>query len=210
MFLPPSFRKDDPGLLHEAIRRTGLATLVTYGPDGLMASHIPLLLDPAPAPLGKLIGHVSRANRQWSGFTPDVPALAIFLGPDAYISPSWYATKRMTGKVVPTWNYVAVHAYGRLSAFEDAERLLALVSGLTEREESSRARPWAVTDAPPKYIEAQLRGIVGLELTIERLEGKWKMSQNRPAEDAAGVVDGLLAEGAKEVAHLVAEENGPS
>jgi transcriptional regulator len=151
---------------------------------------------------------LSRGNPQ--GVEDGAQALAIFLGPDAYVSPSWYPTKRETGKVVPTWNYVAVHAYGQLRTFDDPERLLDLVTRLTARHEGPRTQPWAVADAPADFIQSQLKGIVGLELPIERLEGKWKMSQNRPAQDCAGVVDGLDREGGlveAAVARLVAERN---
>jgi transcriptional regulator len=134
-------------------------------------------------------------------------ALAIFAGPHAYITPSWYETKRQTGKVVPTWNYVAIHAYGRLRFIDDPERARANVTGLTKRHEANRAKPWAVTDAPPDFIAAMLKAIVAFELTITRLEGKWKMSQNRPAEDRAGVVAGLTADGSTEVAAIVAERS---
>lgn len=210
MYLPPQFREDDVSILHQAIRESQLATLVTFGADGLTASHLPVLLSPEPGPLGTLIGHLSRANPQWQSFADRVPALAIFLGLDAYVTPSWYATKRETGKVVPTWNYVSVHAYGTLRTFDDPDRLLELVTSLTSLHEGTRAEPWAVADAPPEFIQSQLKGIVGLELPIDRLEGKWKMSQNRPAEDCAGVVDGLDHEGGlpeAAVARLVAERN---
>jgi transcriptional regulator len=195
MYQPPHFREERVPVLHEAIRRAALGTLVSLGADGLEASHVPMLLDPEPAPYGTLTGHVSRANGQWRRTDAGVQALAIFLGPEAYVSPSWYATKRQTGKVVPTWNYVAVHAYGALRVVEDAERLLRLVTRLTETHEAGRTAPWAVTDAPPDFIRAQLKGIVGFELPIARLEGKWKMSQNRPAEDRTGTVEGLRREG---------------
>jgi transcriptional regulator len=153
------------------------------------------------------LGHIARANPQWRDVAPDVQALAIFLGPDAYITPSWYATKRQTGKVVPTWNYVAVHAYGPIRFFDDRERLLDVVTKLTLTHEAGRAEPWAVSDAPADYIQAMLNAIIGFELPITRLEGKWKMSQNRPAEDRAGVVDGLTREGGPDeaaVAEIVA------
>jgi transcriptional regulator len=208
MYVPPQFKEDRVPVLHEAIRAAGLATLVTVGADGIEASHVPLLIDPDPVPLGTLRGHLSRANGQWSRAGSSVPALAIFLGPDAYVTPSWYATKRESGKVVPTWNYVAVHAYGPLRFFEDPERLLAVVTRLTQRYEAARPDPWAVTDAPESFIQGLLKGIVGFEMPIARLEGKWKMSQNRPAEDRAGVVEGLAREGAPAaaaVARLVAE-----
>jgi transcriptional regulator len=207
VYLPPSFKEEDVGVLHAAIRAARLATVVSLSQDGLIASHIPMLLEPEPQPYGRLLGHVSRANAQWQEIDGSLQALAIFLGPDAYVSPSLYATKRQTGKVVPTWNYVAVHAYGQLRTFDDRDRLLELVTQLTNRQESSRVQPWAVEDAPSSFIASQLKGIVGLELPIERLEGKWKMSQNRPAEDWPEIVEGLEADGHPDVAQLVAERN---
>lgn len=208
MYLPAEFREDDVRILHEAIRQSGLATLVSLGPDGLIASHIPMLLDPEAGPLGTLIGHVSSANEHWRAADPRTQSLAVFLGPDAYVSPSLYATKQQTGKVVPTWNYVAVHAYGIARPFDDSALLLDLVTRLTNRQESPRAHPWAVADAPGEFVASQLKGIVGLEMRIERLEGKWKMSQNRPAEDWPGIVAGLEAERQPEVGRLVADRNG--
>ncbi|HUN43227.1 MAG TPA: FMN-binding negative transcriptional regulator [Acetobacteraceae bacterium] len=203
MYLPPAFRQDRTDVLHDAIRKAGLATLVTLTPEGLIASHIPLLLDPDPAPYGTLTGHLARPNAQARGATGD--ALAIFLGPDAYITPSWYETKRETGKVVPTWNYVAIHAAGPITFFNDPDRLLDVVTRLTERHEGTRAAPWAVSDAPADFVQTMLKGIVGFSIQITRLEGKWKMSQNRPEVDRAGVAAGLAAEGQREVAVLVAE-----
>ncbi|HEY0910827.1 MAG TPA: FMN-binding negative transcriptional regulator [Bradyrhizobium sp.] len=204
MYIPTQFREHDVPTIHTAIRQAGLATLVTSGPDGLIATPLPLLLDPEPGPYGTLHGHVAKANPQWQRSAGDSEALAMFIGPDAYISPSWYATKRETGKVVPTWNYVAIHAYGRAEFYSDSERLLALVTRLTNRHEDARAAPWAVNDAPPDFIQSQLKGIVGVELRITRLEGKWKMSQNRVAADREGVVEGLRVEGGLTVADLVA------
>jgi len=201
VYLPPPFKEDRVDVLHEAIRRAGLATLVTVTPDGLIASHVPMLLDPEPAPCGTLIGHLAKPNPQARGAIGE--ALAIFEGPDAYITPSWYATKRATGKVVPTWNYVAIHAYGIVEFFADKARLREIVTRLTERHEAARADPWAVSDAPADFIDGMLNGIVGFALPIKRLEGKWKMSQNRPAEDRAGVIAGLTAEGCQQVSKLV-------
>ena len=208
MYLPPAFKQDDIGVLHDEIRRAGLATLVTLTPDGLVASHVPMLLEPEPAPYGTLIGHLARPNPQGRGATGD--ALAIFLGPDAYITPSWYATKRETGKVVPTWNYVAIHATGPISFFSDPDRLLDVVTRLTLRHEGERAAPWAVSDAPDDFIQVMLKGIVGFSIQVCRLEGKWKMSQNRPENDRAGVVSGLAADGRDAVAAIVAEAAGQS
>jgi transcriptional regulator len=150
-----------------------------------------MLLDPTPAPLGTLRCHVARANTQWRDFKPEVPALVIFGGPQAYVSPGWYATKQETGKVVPTWNYAIVHAYGTLRIFEDADSLRALVRALTDRHEAGRTPPWNIDDAPAEFIDRQLKGIVGFEMPISRLEGKWKLSQNRPVQDRAGVISGL-------------------
>jgi transcriptional regulator len=203
LFVPALFKEDRINVLHAAIRRTGLATLVTLTADGLVASHLPMLLDPEPAPYGTLVGHLARPNPQAQGTAPGVQALAIFQGPEAYITPSWYETKRQTGKVVPTWNYVAIHAYGTVEFFDAPDRLRAVVTRLTERHEAARAEPWAVSDAPANFVESMLKGIIGFQLPIERLEGKWKMSQNRPAQDRTGVVAGLEGEGQGDVAALI-------
>jgi transcriptional regulator len=201
MYLPAHFTEDRTDVLHDMIRQAGLATLVSLTPDGLIASHVPLLLEPDPAPYGTLIGHLARPNPQARG--PIGEALAIFHGPDGYITPSYYATKRETGKVVPTWNYVAIHAYGTLSFIDDAAELLALVTKLTDRHETPRAQPWAVSDAPADFVRGMLKGIVGFRLPITRLEGKVKMGQNRPEADRAGVVAGLTADGHADLADLV-------
>ena len=195
MYVPPHFLEDDKAALHRAIGETRLATLVTLGSEGMEASHMPILLDAGEGPYGAIRGHLARANPQWRRATAETPALVMFLGPDAYVSPNWYATKRETGKVVPTWNYLAIHAYGRVEFFEDAERLRAIVTSLTQRHEGRREKPWAVSDAPEDYIQAQLRGIIGFRLPIDRLEGKWKLSQNRPEADRRGVIEGLEGEG---------------
>jgi transcriptional regulator len=207
LYLPTAFREDRIDVVHEAIARSGIATLVTLTADGMIASHVPLLLDPEPGPYGTLLGHLARANPQAKGALPGVEALAIFQGLDAYITPSWYETKRRTGKVVPTWNYQTVHAYGPISFFNDAERLRAIVTRLTNRQEASRAQPWAVTDAPEDFVQGMLRAITGFAIPITRLEGKHKMSQNRPAEDVVGVVAGLEADGRPDVAREVALAN---
>jgi transcriptional regulator len=202
MYNPPAFQENRLETLHAAIAAAPLANLIAYREgDGLLASPVPLMLDPEPAPFGTLIGHLARGNPLAAA--EGAMALAIFMGPDAYITPSWYATKRATGRVVPTWNYVTLHAHGTLRFFDDPARLLALVRRLTERHERQRAAPWAVGDAPADFIAGQLKGIVGFVLPIERLEGKWKMSQNRPEEDRAGVVEGLKAEGRADVAALI-------
>ena len=207
MYVPSNFTEDRVPVLHEAIREIKLGTLVTLGGEEIIASHVPMLVDPEPAPYGMLRGHIARANPQWRDASGKVRALAMFLGPDAYITPSWYATKRVNAKVVPTWNYAAVHAYGAVRFFDDADRLLALVTQLTETHEAPREQRWAVGDAPADFIRGMLRAIVGFEMPIERLEGKWKMSQNRPAEDRAGVIEGLRRDGEPAVAEIVVERN---
>jgi transcriptional regulator len=192
MYIPSAFREDDLGVLHEAMRDARLASLVTQTPNGLVATPLPLIVEPQEGPYGTLYGHVARANSQWR--TPPIgEALVISMGPDAYVSPSWYETKRQTAEVVPTWNYVAVHAYGAIEFFHDADRLLDVVTRLTNLYEQALAEPWAVTDAPEAFIQTLLRGIVGFRIPITRLEGKRKMSQNRSAADRAGVATALTA-----------------
>ncbi|MBZ9996136.1 FMN-binding negative transcriptional regulator [Mesorhizobium sp. BH1-1-4] len=192
MYTPPAFRDDDRDSLIATIRAARLANFVTATADGPLATPLPLFLDETEGEHGVIHGHLARANPQWR-----VPAigdgLAIFMGPDAYVTPAWYATKQETGKVVPTWNYAAVHAYGPVEFFEDADRLLEVVTRLTNLHEGARTAPWAVSDAPPDFIQSQLRGIVGLRMPVVRLEGKRKMSQNRNAADRAGVAAGLAA-----------------
>ncbi len=207
MYVPSDFREDRVPVLHEAMRAIAFGTLVSLGPDGMVASHIPLLLDEAPAPFGTLTGHLARANPQGRGAVPETEALAIFLGPQAYVTPSWYPSKAETGRVVPTWNYVAIHAYGRLRFIDDVEWKRAHVTRLTQSQEGKRAAPWAVSDAPEDYLKGMLKGIIGFELPIVRLDGKWKMSQNRKAEDRQGVIAGLGKEreaSAQAVAAIVA------
>jgi len=200
MYVPPAFREDRPEVLHAAMRAVRLPVLVGAGPDGLIASHVPMLLDDTLGPLGTLIGHVASVNPH---IHATGPGLAIFQGPEAYITPSWYATKRETEKVVPTWNYVAVHAAGTIEWFTDPDRLLAVVTRLTERFEDERKTPWAVSDAPADFVAGMLKGIVGFALTITKLDGKWKMSQNRPPADRAGVIAGLAEDGRDDVAALI-------
>jgi len=193
MYVPPHFREQNLDVLHETIRQIALGTLVTLGPDGLIGSHVPMLLDPAKGEYGTLTGHLAKANLQAGAADAQVEALAIFLGPEAYITPNWYATKQETGKVVPTWNYVAVHAYGPITFHDDAEWLHGLVSRLTDVHEAANPQPWEVADAPESFIQSQLKGIIGFEIPISRIEGKWKLSQNRPAADKQGVMSGLAA-----------------
>jgi transcriptional regulator len=210
VYTPPSFTEHDLPTLHAFIEAHPLAALVTGSmTDGLFATHLPLVLDRTAGPMGTLIGHFARANPH-SRCVADGPvaALVIFTGPDAYITPEWYRTKVDTGRVVPTWNYVAVHAYGTLRVHDDPQFLRQHLETLTHRHEAERARPWHVSDAPEDYVAQQMKAIVGVELPIERLEGKWKMSQNRPDADIAGVIRGLGASNAagdQAVAAIVSE-----
>jgi len=204
MYQPPHFREDRRDVQHALMRAHPLALLVTFGEGGLTANPVPLILHPEEGGHGVLRGHLARANPQWRTFDPAVECLALFQGAQGYITPSWYATKRETGKVVPTWNYAVVQAYGRLAVVEDAEWLREQVRSLTDRHESTRPAPWAVADAPDDFIRAQLKGIVGIEIAISRVEAKWKVSQNRNGADRAGVAAGLLGEGAEEMAAWVA------
>ena len=191
MYLPSHFEETRVEVLHQLIRSHPLGALVTFGADGLNANHIPFEFDPDPAPLGTLRAHVARANPVWREFSGEVEPLVIFQGPQIYITPSWYQTKKETGKVVPTFNYIVVHAYGAMRAIEDVDWLRKFVGGLTDRFEASRAQPWAVTDAPEDFVATHLRAIVGIEISVTRLIGKWKTSQNRPALDQQGIVAGL-------------------
>jgi transcriptional regulator len=191
MYQPAHFEEKRPEVLRELMRAHPLGTLVTMGADGLNANHVPMMYDPDPAPFGTLRCHVARANPVWREFSKEVEVLVVFQGPSIYISPSLYATKKETGKVVPTYNYAVIHAYGPLHAVDDAAWLRDFVSGLTDRHEAGRAQPWKITDAPEDYVQQMLRAIIGIEIPLTRLIGKWKVSQNRPAADHPGIVQGL-------------------
>jgi transcriptional regulator len=192
MYVPPAFKDDDVENIRATIRSARLANLVTATAEGPIATPLPLFLDETEGKHGVLYGHLAKGNPQWHS-APNGEALAIFMGPEAYVTPSWYATKQETGKVVPTWNYIAVHAYGPVEFFQEPERLLEVVTRLTNIHEKSRAKPWAVVDAPADFIASQLRGIVGVRIPVTRFEGKRKMSQNRPEADRIGVAAGLAA-----------------
>lgn len=192
MYVPAAFRQNDLAALHKEITDCRLATLISSGESGLQASHLPLLLRADEGRNGTLYGHLARANPH-AQMLGGGEALVIFNSADAYISPSWYPAKAEHGKVVPTWNYIAVHAYGRAEVFDDAERLLNLLGELTDRHEQPRPQPWTIDDAPRDYLDGMLRAIVGFALPIERLEGKWKLGQNRSDADQAGVRSGLDA-----------------
>jgi transcriptional regulator len=192
MYVPSHFAETRLEVLHDLIRAQPLATLVTLEDGGLVANHIPLELDPAIGPHGALRGHVARGNSLWKAHRAELDALAIFQGPHGYITPSYYATTAATGEVVPTWNYVTVHAYGPLQVKDDPVWLRRFVEQLTERHEATTGEPpWRIGDAPERFVERVIKAIVGIEIPIARIEGKWKVSQNRTAEDRAGVVAGL-------------------
>lgn len=194
MYLPRHFEETRVETMHALMRAHPLGLLVTHGADGLQANSLPFLVDAGPAPRGTLVAHVARANPLWREANGS-PVLVVFQGPQAYVSPGWYASKAEHGKVVPTWNYIMVQARGRLRAIDDAARLHALVSRLTATHEAGRDKPWAVDDAPRDYVDATLKAIVGIEIEIEAMAGKWKVSQNRSAADREGVAAGLAAQG---------------
>lgn len=202
MYLPSHFKEERPEILRRLIADHPLGALVTLGPEGITGNHIPFLHDAAPAPHGTLRGHVARANPAWRDFDKGVEALVIFQGPQTYVTPSWYVRKQQTGKVVPTWNYLVLHAYGALRAIDDAAWLRGFVERLTNRFESQRAEPWKVSDAPADFVEKQLTAIVGIEIALTRVFGKWKASQNQPAADREGVVRGLREQGDSDAAKM--------
>ena len=193
MYIPDHFREDRPDVLHDAMRQIGFATLVT---TGLEANHLPMLLDG-----GVLRGHVARANPVWKAGEGE--ALAIFLGPHAYVSPNWYPSKAEAGKAVPTWNYITVHAKGQIRWIQDADWLRAHVTALSDAHEAERPTPWKISEAPENYIATMLRGIVGFELAIAALDGKYKLSQNRDAADRDGVREAFASEGRPDLAGLM-------
>ena len=209
MYQPLHFREDHVEVQHQLIRTHPLGLLITAGPGGLLANLFPFLLDSVRADKGTLRLHIARANPQWRELEAVEECLVVFQGPQDYVTPSWYATKRETGKVVPTWNYATVHAWGRPRVVNDDVWLRRQIEDLTASREGLRAAPWGVDDAPPEFIVAQMRGIVGVEIPISRIEGKWKMSQNRPAADRVGVVAGFreAGEAGEEIAAIV-EERG--
>lgn len=207
MYLPSHFEQPDPQAIAALLRAHPLATLVSQGADGLTADHVPLAFDAAT---NTLRGHVARANPVWR-HADGAEVLAVFQGPQAYVSPGWYPGKAETHKVVPTWNYAVAHAHGRLRAVHDAPWLHALVSGLTDAHEAGRAPPWHVTDAPEDFVQQMLRAIVGIEIGVTRLVGKWKVSQNRSEADRLGVAAGLAAgdDESRAMATLVRETGSP-
>jgi transcriptional regulator len=211
MYQPPAFREDRLDVQHELIRAHPLGLLITAGPAGLLANPFPFLLDADGTPFGTLRLHIARANPHWREFDAIDECLVLFQGPQDYVTPSWYATKRETGKVVPTWNYVMVHVWGRPRVVNDAVWLRRQLDDLTASREAKREAPWKVDDAPADFVAQQMRAIVGIEIPISRIEGKWKMSQNRPEADRAGVIAGFRESGraGEEIAALVAERGRP-
>src|SRR5271169_616314 len=191
MYTPRWFKEDRLPVLHEAIERISFGTLVTSAPKRLLASHIPMFVDKSKGSYGTLYGHIARGNSQWRDSSQEVESLAMFVGPDAYITPNWYQSRVDSGEVVPTWNYVAIHVYGKTTFFEERARLLELVTHLTNVHEAPFQNPWKVDDAPRDYIESELKLIVGFEMPISRIEGKWKLNQNRSEADRNGVIRGL-------------------
>ena len=209
MYVPNHFREDDPETLLAEMRRQAAATLVSQGPDGLIASHVPVELVPGkstgePAPWGRVRCHLARANPHADVLAAGGEVLAIFQGAAGYVSPSHYPSKVTSGgKAVPTWNYVAIHAYGIARPFEGEDALRPHLAALTDRHEAERAESWAITDAPDDFIAMMCKAIIGIEIALTRVEGKWKMSQNRPPADREGTANGLRTEGREDLAVLV-------
>ena len=209
MYQPPAFREDRLDIQHALIRAHPLGLLITAGPGGLMANPIPFLVDSGAGTHGTLLAHMARANPQWRELSLVDECLVVFQGPQEYVTPSWYPSKQEHGRVVPTWNYATVHAWGRPTPRDDAAWLRAQIEALTRHEEAARPQPWAVGDAPEDFVAGQVKGIVGLEIPLARIEGKWKMSQNRPEPDRRGVVAGFRADPSQQaIAAVVAERNG--
>jgi len=207
MYAPSHFAESDPTVLRDAVRTIRAGELITVGSDGLEASFIPLLISDDA---GTVTGHLAKGNGQWKRADVSVPALVTWVGPDAYISPSYYPSKREHGKVVPTWNFITVQAKGILTLHEDDAWKRAHVASLTDAHEAVMPYPWSVDDAPPDFIAGLVKAIVGIELRVTSIEGKWKLSQNRPAADIAGAIAGLRSEGpaAATVAQEMVEATG--
>lgn len=211
MYVPKQFAETDLQVLHALMRAHPLGTWVVHADGELQANHIPFVLDPGRGEFGTLVGHIARANSLSRLCADPIDSLVIFQGSDAYISPSWYPSKQQHGKVVPTWNYAVVHAHGQPRLIDDRAWLLAQLGHLTDAHESGRPAPWQVSDAPADFIDGILAAIIGVEIPITKLEGKWKVSQNRAEPERRGVVEGLLAEEqvrSREMAELVARHGG--
>ena len=196
MYLPKAFEENDIRRLQETIRTLGAGTIVSSGPQGILASQVPIELTERPAPLGTIRFHLARANPQAKALRDGQDFLILFQGPQGYVSPSWYPSKDANeGKVVPTWNYVSIQVRGKADLFEGPQRLRPHLEALTNQHEDHRAEPWRINDAPPDFIDGLCRGIIGVELRVLSIEGKRKMSQNRPEEDRHGVAAGLRGDG---------------
>ena len=191
MYVPKHFEESRLEVLHDLILKHPLATLVTMSSNGINANHIPLYLAKEKGQYGTLQGHVARSNPIWTDLVNDVEALVIFQGPNSYITPSWYPTKQESGKVVPTWNYIVVHAYGVLDVIDDPVWVRGQIESLTTQQEAVFDKPWAISDAPAEFTDRMISGIVGIEITITKLTGKWKVSQNQPAKNQTGIIEGL-------------------
>ncbi|TPN88329.1 FMN-binding negative transcriptional regulator [Mesorhizobium sp. CU2] len=202
MYQPPHFKETRLEVLHGLMRAHPLGLLISNGEEGPVANAVPFLLDADIGPHGRLRAHLAKANPQWRllADNPASPVLIVFQGADAYVTPSWYETKRETGKVVPTWNYAIVQVRGTVRVIEDGAWIAEQITELTASQEGRRSAPWAVTDAPAAYIQSQIKGIVGLEIAITAIDGKWKVSQNRPVADRVGVAEGLDGEASNPVA----------
>jgi transcriptional regulator len=213
MYLPFHHREDRIGPQHDLIRAYPLGMLVIMGRGGLAANPVPFVLDSGASQNGMLKAHIARANPLWQDYDPAHEALVIFQGPQIYVSPNYYASKKDTGKIVPTWNYVCVQAYGTLKVIDDRDWLLDQLGALTQRHEADQPVPWSIADAPEDYIAMMLKGIIGLEIDIARLEGKWKLSQNRSAADQASLIEALRdspSENAGAIASLMDKGAGKS
>lgn len=195
MYIPTHFAEQRIDVLHQLIHAHPLGTLVTLEPLGLNANHLPfeIVAPSAEAPFGTLRAHIARANPLWKNLDTATDALIVFQGPQAYITPGWYEEKKRSGKVVPTYNYAVVHAHGPVKIVDDVEWLSALLQSLTRRYEAAQAAPWSISDAPEEYIQKMLAAIIGIEIPLTRISGKWKASQNRAAPDQASIAAGLRA-----------------
>ena len=192
MYGPRWFKEDRTEVLQAEVNRISFGSIITVGPSGIMVSQVPMLIDPSRGRLGTLFGHLARGNSQWRESSAGGEGVATFMGPDAYVTPNWYPTKKGSGDTVPTWNYIEVQVRGPVTFFEDPKRLLGIVTSLTEHHESWSERPWRVSYAPADYIGKELKSIVGFEMQVSKIEGKWKLSQNKVKEDRDGVRLGLL------------------
>ena len=198
MYIASQFEEQETAALHDLIAANPFGTLVTLGGGGIEANHFPFVLDRTAGEFGTLRTHVARANPVWRGLDAGAEALAIFQGANAYVSPSWYPSKHVHGKAVPTWNYVAVHAYGTMRAVDNPAWLRSFLAQLTEQHEAGRWHPWRIDDAPADFIDQLLTAIVGIEIPLSRLAGKWKVSQNRSESDRQGVAAGLRSVGGEQ------------